>query len=120
MAVRTLATRGGVNVRASALWLRHARFPPSPAPWRAEKIPGGLVVRDALGQALACVYSRATEADALVREPIVWAASSSVPEVIPTSERFFRSRKWHGFQFGDRVIGTRAITFSQTSRTMTA
>jgi hypothetical protein len=72
--------------------VEHARFPPSPAPWRAEKIPGGLVVRDALGQALAYVYIRATEADALVPEttPIVWAASSSVPEVIPTSERFFK------------------------------
>jgi len=32
-----------------------------PAPWHAEKIPGGYVVRDANGQALAYVYSRATE-----------------------------------------------------------
>lgn len=38
------------------------RFPP---PWRAEKIPGGFVVRDANGQAMAYVYSRATETDAL-------------------------------------------------------
>ena len=30
-----------------------------PAPWRAEKIPGGYVVRDANGQALAYVYCRA-------------------------------------------------------------
>jgi hypothetical protein len=36
-----------------------------PAPWRSEKIPGGYVVRDANGQALAHVYSRATEADAM-------------------------------------------------------
>jgi hypothetical protein len=36
-----------------------------PAPWRAEKIPGGYVVRDANGQALAYVYSRSTEADAM-------------------------------------------------------
>jgi hypothetical protein len=35
------------------------------APWRVEKIPGGYVVRDANGQALAYVYSRATETDAL-------------------------------------------------------
>jgi hypothetical protein len=38
------------------------RFPP---PWRADKIPGGYVVRDANGQALAYVYSRATEAEAM-------------------------------------------------------
>jgi hypothetical protein len=39
------------------------RFPP---PWRVDKIPGGHVVRDANGQALAYVYSRAdpTEAEA--------------------------------------------------------
>jgi len=35
-----------------------------PAPWHAEKIPGGYVVRDANGQALAYVYSRATQAEA--------------------------------------------------------
>ena len=36
-----------------------------PAPWTADRIPGGYVVRDANGQSLANVYSRATEADAL-------------------------------------------------------
>jgi hypothetical protein len=38
------------------------RFPP---PWRAEKMPGGYVVRDANGQTLAFIYSRANEADAM-------------------------------------------------------
>jgi hypothetical protein len=36
-----------------------------PAPWKAEKIPGGFVVRDANGQSLAWVYSRATESEAM-------------------------------------------------------
>ena len=36
-----------------------------PPPWRVEKIPGGYVVRDPNGQALAYVYSRATETDAM-------------------------------------------------------
>jgi hypothetical protein len=35
-----------------------------PAPWRAEPIPGGYVVRDANGQALAFVYSRDSDAEA--------------------------------------------------------
>jgi hypothetical protein len=35
-----------------------------PAPWRVDKIPGGYIVRDANGQALACVYSRENEAEA--------------------------------------------------------
>jgi hypothetical protein len=37
------------------------RFPP---PWRADKIIGGYVVRDANGQALAYIYSRENEAEA--------------------------------------------------------
>jgi hypothetical protein len=37
------------------------RFPP---PWTVEQIPGGYVVRDATGQALAYVYARETKADA--------------------------------------------------------
>jgi hypothetical protein len=36
-----------------------------PAPWRADKISGGYVVRDANGQALAHIYSRDNEAEAL-------------------------------------------------------
>jgi len=32
-----------------------------PAPWRADKMPGGYVVRDANGQALVYVYSRDNE-----------------------------------------------------------
>jgi hypothetical protein len=35
-----------------------------PAPWRPDKIPGGYVVRDANGQALAFVYSRDGDAEA--------------------------------------------------------
>jgi hypothetical protein len=35
-----------------------------PAPWRADKISGGYIVRDANGQALAYVYSRENEAEA--------------------------------------------------------
>ena len=31
------------------------RFPP---PWRADRIPGGYVVRDDNGQAIAYIYSR--------------------------------------------------------------
>jgi hypothetical protein len=36
-----------------------------PAPWRADKMPGGYVVRDANGQALVYIYSRDNEAEAL-------------------------------------------------------
>jgi hypothetical protein len=36
-----------------------------PAPWRAEKMPGGYVVRDANDQAIAYVYSRANSAEAM-------------------------------------------------------
>jgi hypothetical protein len=36
-----------------------------PAPWHADKIPGGYVIRDANRQARAYVYARATTADAI-------------------------------------------------------
>jgi hypothetical protein len=35
-----------------------------PASWRADPMPGGYVVRDANGQALAYLYSRDNEAEA--------------------------------------------------------
>jgi hypothetical protein len=35
-----------------------------PAPWHADPIPGGYVVRDANGQALAYLYSRDNDAEA--------------------------------------------------------
>ena len=35
-----------------------------PVPWRADKIPGGYVVRDANGQVLAYIYSRDNEDEA--------------------------------------------------------
>ena len=37
------------------------RFKP---PWTAERIPGGYVVKDATGQALAYVYARESKAEA--------------------------------------------------------
>jgi hypothetical protein len=37
------------------------RFPP---PWHADTMPGGYVVRDANGQALAYLYSRESDAEA--------------------------------------------------------
>jgi len=36
-----------------------------PRPWRADKIPGGHVVRDANGKALVWIYSRDSEAEAM-------------------------------------------------------
>ena len=36
-------------------------FPP---PWRADRIPGGYVVRDDNGQAITYLYARANEAEA--------------------------------------------------------
>jgi K+/H+ antiporter YhaU regulatory subunit KhtT len=35
-----------------------------PSPWRADRMPGGYVVRDANGQALAYIYSRDNEDEA--------------------------------------------------------
>jgi len=52
--------RGDPNEDTAAMTSR--RFP---APWRADKMPGGYVVRDANGQALVYLYSRESEAEAM-------------------------------------------------------
>jgi hypothetical protein len=36
-----------------------------PAPWRADKIAGGYIVRDVSGQSIARIYSRANATEAL-------------------------------------------------------
>ena len=68
------------------------RFPP---PWRADKIPGGgYVVRDANGQALAYIYSRATEAEAMQAKVLtadevrrIAANIARLPELLAKGER---------------------------------
>ena len=44
---------------------RHMTTRRFPAPWRADKMPGGYVIRDANGQALVYVYARNSEAEAM-------------------------------------------------------
>ena len=51
----------GIKVRSERTMVNTRRFPP---PWSADKIPGGYVVRDANGQALAYIYSRDNEDEA--------------------------------------------------------
>jgi K+/H+ antiporter YhaU regulatory subunit KhtT len=41
-----------------------------PAPWREEKFSGGYVVRDATGQAIAYVYARSTENEAIAAKQL--------------------------------------------------
>jgi hypothetical protein len=65
-----------------------------PAPWRADKIAGGYVVRDANGQAIAYLYSRENEAEA--RQAKVLTADEArriainiarIPELLGMAER---------------------------------
>jgi hypothetical protein len=56
-----------INSRPDAPSSGQGRVPltPFPPPWSAAKTPHGYDVRDANGQALVYVYSRATEAEAM-------------------------------------------------------
>ena len=51
---------GGKREIQNLLMTRHL-----PPPWRADKFSGGYVVRDANGFAVAYVYGRSTEAEAM-------------------------------------------------------
>jgi hypothetical protein len=65
-----------------------------PAPWRADKMPGGKVVRDATGQAMGFVYSRENEAAARQAKVLtadearrVAANIARLPELLGKAER---------------------------------
>jgi hypothetical protein len=67
------------------------RFPP---PWRADKTPHGYVVRDANGQELAFLYSRANEAEARQAKVLtmdearrIAANIARLPELLGKAER---------------------------------
>jgi hypothetical protein len=65
-----------------------------PAPWRADTMPGGYVVRDASGQSIAYVYSRETEAEAMQANVLmkdegrrIAAKIARLPELLGKGER---------------------------------
>ena len=67
------------------------RFPP---PWRVDRIPGGLVVRDANGQAIAYLFSREDEAEALQAKELTMDEARRIainiarlPELLGKGER---------------------------------
>ena len=65
-----------------------------PAPWRADRMPGGYVVRDANGQAIAYLYSRQNEAEAMQAKVLtadearrIAANIARLPELLGKGER---------------------------------
>jgi hypothetical protein len=63
-------------------------------PWRADRIPGGYVVRDDNGQELAYIYSRANEAEARQAKVLtadearrIAANIARLPELLAKGER---------------------------------
>jgi hypothetical protein len=66
----------------------------SPPPWHADKIPGGYVVRDANGQALAYLNSRDSDTEALQAKMLtkdearrIAANIARLPELLGKGER---------------------------------
>jgi hypothetical protein len=65
-----------------------------PAPWHADRMPGGYVVRDANGQALAYLYSRdnedeARQAKVLTKDEArrIAVSVARLPELLGKAER---------------------------------
>jgi hypothetical protein len=96
------------------------RFPP---PWRADKISGGYVVRDANGQALAYIYSRDSEAEAMqakvltkdearrVVRALLESGHKSVDQVngagLRPLRRFWRGRQVSNGERSSAIVGSR-------------
>jgi hypothetical protein len=59
-------------------------FPP---PWRAEKFSGGYVVRDANGFAVAYVYGRSTEVEAMEAKQRRWMKRDGSHQTLPGYRR---------------------------------
>ena len=54
------------------------------APWTAHRIPGGYVVIDANGQALAYVYARETQADADIAKVLTMDEARRIASNMPS------------------------------------
>jgi hypothetical protein len=72
-----------------------------PAPWQADKIPGGYVVRDANGQALVYVYARDNEDEARQAKVLTKDEARRIavniarpPELLGMNERDSGSQRW--------------------------
>jgi hypothetical protein len=68
-----------------------------PAPWRADKIAGGYVVRQANGQAIAYVYSRENEAE---RKAKVLTADERIPWPVGADQGRFDHTLMRAFRNG--------------------
>jgi hypothetical protein len=91
----TLGIAQLIAERSGGAAMADHRFPP---PWRVDKMPGGYVVRDATGQALAYVYSRLDKTEAIQAKTLtadegrrIAANIARLPELLGTGRRKARS-----------------------------
>ena len=54
-----------------------------PAPWREERFSGGYVVRDATGQAVAYLYARSTDSEAIAAKQLTVDEARRSPSTLP-------------------------------------
>jgi hypothetical protein len=66
------------------------RFPP---PWTAQRIPGGYVVKDATGQALAYVYAREDRKIADTAKVLTMDESGVLPRTSPNCPSCWSDRR---------------------------
>ncbi len=77
-----------------------------PAPWREEKFSGGYVVRDATGQALAYLYARSTESEAIAAKQLTMDEARRIAVSIARLLELEKSetRPWVGLRSISRAI----------------
>jgi hypothetical protein len=86
------------------------RFPP---PWHADPMPGGYVVRDAIGQALAYVYSRDNPTEALQAKMLT---KDEARRIAANIARLPEQSCWRSGSGSTRVCQPRAVAVQRVSR----
>lgn len=66
---------------------------PFPSPWQAERIPGGYRIRDAAGKAIAYVYGRAAETDAMLAKALTEEEARLIADCIAQLPHLLRLRQ---------------------------
>ena len=88
-----------------------------PPPWRADKFSGGYVVRDANGFAVAYVYGRSTEAEAMEAKQMTMdearRVASNIAKLADMLKRGIAQLTWRHMRSASQRLDSEQFRFAQ-------